>query len=114
MLKMIPWNVIGPAAGAAIAILALVFWFILKMKKLEKGTPAPTNPPTDINIMSKKTVCFRHEGDIAANKKAVEMLGEHLKEASESNREAHGKIFKKLDELGEKIITEIHKTNEEK
>lgn len=114
MLKAIPWNIIGPAITAVIVILAIVFGFILKLKKLEKGTLAPSNPPKDINTMSKKTVCFRHEGQIAANETAIKMLGETLKTNAENNREDHDKIFNKIDALGEKIITEIHKKNEGK
>lgn len=110
----IPWEIIGPVATGVTIILAVVFAFMLKWKKLDKRTPVPSNPPKDINSTGKKTLCFAHHGDIAANKKAIEMIGENLKEANENNRQDHKDMFEKIDGLGEKIITEIHKENEGK
>ena len=111
MLKAIPWQTIGPAAAAAVVILAVVFWFMLRWQKQTKTATAPTNPPKDINATGKKTLCFEHHGDIAENRKAVEMIGEQLKESQKQNSEQHGKIFDKMDDMREKIITEIHKKN---
>lgn len=111
MLKEINWDIIGPAAGAACFILVLVFGFILKFQKGAKTSLVPTNPPIDINKTSKQTLCFKHEGKIAANQKAIEIFGGALKEANRNNSEQHGKIFDKLDELKETVITEIKKVN---
>lgn len=111
MLKAIPWETIGPAAIAAIVILVVVFGFILKWKKLEKPASAPSNPPRDINATHKKTLCFQHHGDIAANATAIGMISDNLKEANKHNSQQHARIFTKLEELGKEIILEIHKTN---
>ena len=111
MFKAIPWQIIGPAAAAALAILGAVFWFMLRWQKQTKTAPAPTNPPRDINATQKKTLCFEHHGDIASNKTAIEMIGEQQKQAQEQNSEQHGKIFDKLEDLGTTLIREIHKAN---
>lgn len=104
MIKGIPWNLIGPAVSAVVVILGLVFWFIIKLKKLEKSN---SSPPKDINSTGKKTLCFTHHGDIAANQKAIEIMAEQFKTAHENNREDHGKIELKIDKLGDKIIQAI-------
>lgn len=111
MLKAIPWNIIGPAATVAIVILIVVFAFMLKWKKLEKVNTTPLNPPKDINATHKKSLCFKHEGDIASNKTAIGMVCEQLKITSENNRKDHKDMFTKIEDLGTKIITEIHKAN---
>lgn len=108
-MPKIPWEIIGPVATAVIFILLVVFGFMIKWKKLERPN---LSPPKDINSMSKKSICFKHEGRISSNETAIKMIGEQLKIANENNREDHGKIFTKFEELGEKIITEIHKQNE--
>lgn len=115
MPAKIPWEIIGPAAGAALLILALVFAFIIKMKKLEKPS---SGPPSNLNTMSKKSLCFKHEGRISSNETAVGMISEQLKITSENNRQDHKDIFNKLEGLGKEIvtvgkdiITEIKKVN---
>ena len=113
MLKTIPWDTLGPAALAAVIILILVFGFILKFKKLEKTAPAPLNPPRSINDTHKKSVCFKHEGEIQSNKTAIGIFGAALQQANKDNSEQHGKLFDKIEDLGTKIITEIHKVNGE-
>lgn len=107
MLKAIPWDVIGQVASAVIIILAIVFGFILKFQKGAKTPTTPTNPPTDINKTSKKTLCFSHEGRIEANREAIRIFGGALKEANRNNSRQHGKIFDKLTE----VIVEIKKVN---
>ena len=109
-MKAIPWDTLGPASMAAVIILILVFGFILKFQKGSKAL-TPTNPPIDINATNKKTLCFKHEGEIQANKTAIAIFGASLKEANTNNRQDHGKIFEKIEDLGTKIITEIHKAN---
>jgi len=111
MLRAIPWDTLGPIATAVIVILAVVFWFILKFQKESKSTALPVNPPTDINSTSKKTLCFKHEGEIQSNKTAIGIFGAALQEANKNNSEQHGKIFDKLETLGKEIIREIHKVN---
>jgi len=104
MLKAIPWDVIGPALSAVCLILIVVFGFILKFQKQSK----PNSPlPVDINSTGKKTLCFQHEGKIASNKTAIEMIGTQLNTLHENNREDHNKIEKKIDDLGGKIIQAI-------
>jgi hypothetical protein len=111
MLKAIPWDIIGPVAAAVIIILIIVFSFILKFQKQSKPAVLPANPPKDINSTSRKTLCFKHEGEIAANMKAIEIFGGALKEANRNNSEQHGKIFDKMDDLKTTVITEIKKIN---
>jgi len=112
MLKAIPWETIGPAAIAAIIILAVVFAFMLKWQKGARPPIAPTNPPKDINATHKKSLCFAHEGRISSNETAIKMIGDQLTKTQEQNREDHGKIFGKMDDMREKIIEEIHKGND--
>lgn len=104
MIKGIPWDVIGQVSTAVIVILAVVFGFILKFQKQSKPT---LNPPKDINSTNKKSLCFTHHGDIAENKKAIEMIGDQIKITNENNREDHDKIELKIDRLGDKIIQAI-------
>jgi len=104
MLKAIPWDVIGQVSAAVIVILAVVFGFILKFQKQSKLT---LSPPKDINATGKKTLCFTHHGDIAANQKAIEMIGDQIKISNKNNREDHDKIELKIDDLGGKIIQAI-------
>jgi len=111
MLKAIPWDTIGPAAIAALAILAIVFGFILKFQKGSKPACTPTNPPVDINSTSKKTLCFQHEGKIASNATAIGIFGAALVEANKNNSDQHRKIFDKMEDLKTTIIKEIHKAN---
>lgn len=107
MLKQIPWDIIGPAAGAACFILIIVFGFILKFQKGTKNL-APTNPPKDINSTGKKTLCFKHEGEIQGNAAAIKIFGAALTEANRENSKQHGKLFDKIEAQGKEIITEIH------
>jgi hypothetical protein len=111
MLKGIPWQFIGPAAAAAVVILIIVFGFMLKWQKGAKTAVAPSNPPKDINATGKKTLCFQHHGDIASNQTAIKMIGDQQEKIQEQNSEQHGKLFDKIEDLGTKIITEIHKAN---
>ena len=104
----IPWEIIGPVAAGVTVILTVVFAFMLKWKKLERPN---SGPPKDVNSVSKKSLCFKQEGRISSNETAIKMIGDQLKIANENNREDHGKIFTKFEELGEKIITEIQKGN---
>lgn len=108
MAGKIPWETIGPAGALAIIILIIVFGFILKMQKKKILTPAP---PNNLNTVSKKTLCFAHEGRISSNETAVKMIGDQLKISNENNLDAHEKMFDKIDELKTDIITEIHKSN---
>lgn len=108
MIKGIPWNDIGPIAIAVIVILSVVFGFILRFQKQSK--PA-LSPPKDINSTGKKTLCFQHEGRIASNETAVEMVAEQLKTVHENNREDHQKIGSKIDDLGEKVIQAINENS---
>ena len=100
----------GPAAAAAVIILVLVFGFILKFQKGSR-TLTPANAPIDITSTSKKTLCFKHEGDIASNKTAIGIFGDALQEANRENIDAHERIFDKIEEQGKEIIREIHKAN---
>lgn len=110
MLKQLPWDILGPAAGAACFILLIVFGFILKFQKGAKNL-TPTNPPMSIDKTNKQTLCFTHEGKIAANTEAIKIFGGALQEANRVNSDAHGKLFDKLEAQGKEIITEIHKAN---
>ncbi len=110
VLKAIPWETLGPASLAAVIILVLVFGFILKFQKGSKAL-TPTNPPTDINKTSKKTLCFKHEGKIASNTTAIRIFGAALVEANRNNSDQHGKIFDKLEDFKTEVITEIKKVN---
>ncbi len=111
MLKAIPWDTIGPIAAAVIIILSIVFIFILKFQKGARTSMTPSNPPRDINATHKKSLCFKHEGEIQSNKTAIGIFGASLKEANKENSDAHGKIFDKIEEQGKEIIREIHKAN---
>ena len=111
MFKGIPWDVIGPAAGAAVIILIIVFGFILKFQKGTKTATLPAGPPKDINATTKKSLCFKHEGEIQGNTKAIEIFGAALVEANRENNKQHGKLFDKIEAQGKEIITEIHKVN---
>ncbi len=108
MLKAIPWNDIGPVLSAVIIVLAVVFGFILKFQKQSKTKPAL---PKDINSTGKKTLCFQHEGKIASNETAIEMIGEQQLQAHKDNREDHNKIETKIDDLGGKIIQAINENS---
>ena len=110
MLKTIPWDTLGPAALAAVIILILVFGFILKFQKGSKAL-VPTNPPRSIDETSKKSLCFKHEGEIQGNMTAIKIFGAALQEANRNNSEQHGKIFDKLEDLRTEVITEIKKVN---
>ena len=111
MLKQIPWETLGPIATAVIIILIVVFWFILRFQKQSRLVALPTNPPIDITTTSKKTLCFKHEGEIQSNKTAIGIFGGALQQANKENSEAHGKIFDKLEAQGREIIMEIKKAN---
>jgi len=108
MGQQIPWHILGPAGCLAIVILIIVFAFLVKFQK--KNTQAPTIPK-DLNTISKKTLCFKHEGDIAANSKAIEMIGDQLKTVHENNRQDHGKIFKMMEDNQKDIIKHIDAKN---
>ena len=111
MLKAIPWDIIGPAAGVLIIVLVIVFGFMLKWQKGAKTATAPTNPPRSINDTHKKSLCMDHHRDIGKNQTAISMIGNQLEKTQEQNSEQHGKIFDKLEDLGTTIIKEIHKAN---
>ena len=102
----IPWEIIGPVAAGVTIILCVVFGFILKWQRLIRRDPGP---PSNLNTMSKKSLCFKHEGRISSNETAIKMIGEQLKTANENNRKDHEKIFDKIDALGKDIIREINK-----
>ena len=106
MLAKIPWDLIGPAGALVIILLVLVFGFVLKMQKKKISTPAP---PSNLNTVSKKTLCFAHEGKIASNETAIGMIGEQLKISNKNNLDAHEKMFDKIDEIKTDIIDELHK-----
>lgn len=106
MPAKIPWEIIGPAGALAVVILIIVFGFILKMQKKKISTPAP---PSNLNTVSKKTLCFAHEGRISSNETAIKMIGDQIKISDKNNLDAHEKMFGKLDDLGKDIIKEIHK-----
>lgn len=108
MLKSIPWQVIGPALSAVVIILAVVFGFIIKLQKVSKQVPAL---PKDINSTGKKTLCFSHEGKIGANEQAIKMISDQLKTAHDDNREDHGKIETKIDNLEGSIIQAINENS---
>ena len=113
MPAKIPWEIIGPAAGVVIILLWIIFKFMLKWQKQAKDKTiqfAPA-PPKNVNSMDKKSPCFRHEGDIAANTTAIGMIGKQLVITNENNRKDHKDMFTKLEDLTTKIITEIHKAN---
>ena len=110
MWKAIPWDTIGPVVAGLVVILILVFGFILKFQKGTKNL-TPINPPMDITTTGKKTLCFTHEGKIAANAEAIKIFGGALQEANRVNSDAHGKLFDKLEAQGKEIITEIKKVN---
>jgi len=110
-MAKIPWEIIGPVATAVIIILTVVFGFMLRWQKAAKPNPGPSNPPKDLNTVSKKTLCFTHEGRISSNETAIKMLGETLKTCNENNREDHKEIFDKIDDMRERVITEIKKVN---
>jgi len=111
MLKTIPWDTLGPIAAAVVVILVVVFGFILKFQKESGVATLPANPPRDINSTNKKTLCFKHEGEIASNRTAIGIFGAALSEANKENSLQHGKIFDKMEEMGKDIIREIHKVN---
>ncbi|MCK4758596.1 MAG: hypothetical protein KAT69_01030 [Candidatus Aminicenantes bacterium] len=104
----IPWEIIGPAGGLVIILLIIVFGFILKMQSKKAMTPAA---PSNINTMSKKSLCFKQEGRISSNETAIKMIGEQLKISNENNLDAHEKMFDKMDDLKTDIIKEIHISN---
>jgi len=110
MEGQIPWHIIGPAGCLAIVILIIVFAFLVKFQKKNSHSTIPK----DLNSISKKSICFKHEGDIAANKTAIEMVGEHLAEATKFNREDHGKIFKMMEDNQKDIIKHIDARNAKK
>ena len=111
MPTKIPWEIIGPAAGVVIILLIIIFKFMLKWQKQAKDKTIQMipNPPKDVNTMSKNSPCFRHERDIGKNQTAIEMIGKQLVISNKNNLDAHEKLFDKIDDLGTKIITEIHK-----
>ncbi len=111
MPTKIPWEIIGPAAGVVIILLAIIFKFMLKWQKQAKDKTIQNfpAPPSSLNTISKKTICFQHEGRISSNETAIEMVCEQLKTSNKDNSDAHGKMFDKLEDLGKEIITEIHK-----
>ncbi|MCK5127936.1 MAG: hypothetical protein KAR42_16885 [candidate division Zixibacteria bacterium] len=113
MPPKIPWEIIGPAAGIVIILLALIFKFMLKWQKQAKDKTIQNfpAPPSNLNTVSKKTLCFAHEGKIASNQTAIEMIGEQLKTSNKNNLDAHEKMFDKIDELKTDIIKEIHISN---
>lgn len=100
----IPWEIIGPAATIVVVILSIVFGFILKMRKIDKTVP--NNPPKNSDTISKQSLCFEHEGKIAANEKAVEMACKSIDKYQEQNRKDHGKIFDKMDDMTTTILTQ--------
>jgi hypothetical protein len=110
MPAKVPWEIIGPAAGVVIILLYLIFKFMLKWQKQAKEKTI-LSPPSNLNTVSKKTLCFQHEGRISSNETAVNMIGEQLKISNKNNLDAHEKMFDKIDELKTDIIKEIHISN---
>ena len=108
MMVNIPWNLIGPAATIAIAILLVVFGFILKMQKGSQSVPK------SIDKTDKKSLCFEHHGDIASNKTAIEMIGTQMKENSDNNTSQHKDLFNKIDNLKITLVKEFRKSNGQK
>lgn len=110
MPAKIPWEIIGPAAGVVIVLLIIIFKFMLKWQKQSKEK-APQNSPSNLNTVSKKSLCFKQEGRISSNETAIGMIGDQLKTSNKDNSDAHEKLFDKMDDLKTTIIKEIHKVN---
>lgn len=98
----IPWDIIGPAGVLVIVILILVFAFILRSQALKAPGPGP---PKDVNTVNKKTLCFKHEGEIAGNTATIVAFKEEMAKFQTTNGKAHEKIFGKFDDLGKEITT---------
>ena len=111
----IPWEVIGPVAAGVVAILIIVFAFILKFQKQSRVTaPAlstPTEIPKNTDTVSKQSLCFNHESRISKNETGIENVEEQLEKTQKLNRQDHKEIFGKIDTMTAKIITEIVKNN---
>lgn len=106
----IPWEVIGPVAAGVVAILIIVFAFILKFQKQVKVTvPNSSSLPKPSDTLSKQTLCFNHESRISKNETGVENLEKQLTETQKLNRKDHKEIFTKIDDMGTMIVKEIVK-----
>ncbi len=109
----IPWEVIGPVAAGVVAILIIVFAFILKFQKQSKaatvGFPSPSVLPKNTDTVSKQTLCFNHESRISKNETGIENVEEQLDKTQKLNRQDHKDIFEKIDVMGKDIIKEISK-----
>lgn len=80
------------------------------MQAQKTSIPAP---PSNLNTMSKKSLCFKQEGRISSNETAIKMIGEQLKISNENNRKDHESMFEKMEKMGTDIIKEIHKSNDD-
>ncbi len=109
----IPWEVIGPVAAGVVAILVIVFAFILKFQKQSKvatvGFPNSSTLPKPTDTISKKTLCFEHESKISSNATKIGEMKEQQEIQRKENREDHDKLSKEIDDMGTKIISEISK-----
>ncbi len=112
MPSKIPWEVIGPAAGVVIALLILIFAFILKFQKQSRVTvPNSSALPKPTDTLSKKTLCFNHESRISSNTTMIGEMKEQQETQRKENREDHNKLSKEIDDMGTKIISEISKNS---
>lgn len=106
----IPWDVIGPAAAVVVLVLAIVFAFILKFQKQSRVTvPNSSALPKPSDTLSKKTLCFNHEGRISSNSTKIDEMKEQQRIQRKENRDDHEKLFGKIDEMGTNIIQAIGK-----
>lgn len=104
----IPWHIIGPAGALAVIILLIVFGFLLKYQSKKSSNSCA---PKDLNTVNKNSLCFNHEGRISANEATTNAIEKELGKMYKSNREDHGKIFDKMENLGKEIITAINNKN---
>lgn len=108
----LPWQTLGPVLAGVIIILALVFWFIIKFRKTtNRNSRASGNPRNRGDFVDQLVdipkIIIEHQGRIASNETAIVRLVEDVKDSRKENKEEHGKIFKKLENMGEKIINAI-------
>jgi hypothetical protein len=105
-MDKIPWDVLGPVGTLIIVILIVVFVFVIKMKNGKKpDLPTSGNPET----LSKKSLCFEHEGRIKGCETNIENISTQFKESREDNRKDHKDLFEKIDEMGKDIIRHLER-----
>ena len=105
-MDKIPWGTLGPVISGVVVILIVVFVFIIKMKNGKKpDLPASGNPET----LSKKSLCFDHEGRIKGCEVNIGNISTQFKESREDNRKDHKDLFEKIDEMGKDIIRHLEK-----